>query len=281
MNEALFLGLGILLGSAVAWWLGVKRGSEKIRGQLGSFVEGLKAGNLPDPGRTSHVEADEVKEIREVLSRGWVQRGPEHEDATKRILDRIAAYLRHRVELPLLDGLDGNGMGIRAGAEEALDAVEDLEFFLEDPPRGGEPEARNLADLVQEVTREFAGQSTVMVKVQSPQEPIRVRLEPEPFKDAIFLILHNAGEFGCGEPVSITLDQGGGKARLLVRDQGPGFTAEALLRAVDPFYSTSPGGLGLGLPHARRAVNSQGGELFLRNGEDGGAEVEIQIPLAG
>lgn len=281
MNEALFLGLGLLLGGALAWSLGVKRGSGKIRNQLGSFAQGLKAGNLPDPSRTSNSEAAEVREIREVLSTGWVRRDPERGDATKRILDRIAAYLRHRVELPLLDGLDGNGAGLRDGAEEALDAVEDLEFFLEDPPVRGEPEARNLAELVQEVTREFAGQSPVIVKVQSPQEPIRVRLEPEPFKDAIFLTLHNAGEFGGGKPVSITLDQGGGKARLLIRDQGPGFTAEALLEALDPFYSTSPSGLGLGLPHARRAVNSQGGEIFLRNGEGGGAEVEIQVPLAG
>jgi signal transduction histidine kinase len=80
--------------------------------------------------------------------------------------------------------------------------------------------------------------------------------------------------------VQLTLGEEGGRAFLRVQDSGPGFTAEALLKAMDPFYSTSPGGLGLGLPHARRAVNSQGGEVFLRNGERGGAEVEIRLPLA-
>ena len=281
MNEVIFLGLGMLVGATVAWLVGVKRGGRKIQDQLASLVQGLRGGNLPDPTRTSPTELPEIREIRELLSREWVRQGPEREDETRRALGRMALYLRHRVESPLLAGLDGSVRELRNGADEALDAVEDLEFFLEDPPVPQEPETRNLVDVVQEVTREFANQSTVLVKVRSPQEPVRVRVELEPLKDAIFLILHNAGEFGGGQPVQATLGTEAGKAHLWIRDQGPGFTAEALLKAMDPFYSTSPGGLGLGLPHARRAVNSQGGEVFLRNGEGGGAEVEIQLPLAG
>jgi two-component system C4-dicarboxylate transport sensor histidine kinase DctB len=110
---------------------------------------------------------------------------------------------------------------------------------------------------------------------------VKVRIEPEPLKDAVFLILHNAAEFGGGRPVQVTLGVEGGKASVRVRDSGPGFSAEALLKAMDPFYSTSSSGLGLGLPHARRAVNSQGGELLLRNPDGGGAEVEIRLPQAG
>jgi len=280
MIEVLFLGLGILVGATVAWLAGVKRGGRKIQDQLASLAQGLRGGNLPDSTRTSSIEVPEIREILGLLSTEWVPQGPEREDGTRRALSRMALYLRHRVESPLLAGLDGSVGELRNGAEEALDAVEDLEFFLEDPPAPQEPETRNLVDVVQEVTREFANQSTVLVKVRSPQGPIRVRVEPEPLKDAIFLILHNAGEFGGGQPVQATLGAEAGKAHLWIRDQGPGFTAEALLKAMDPFYSTSPGGLGLGLPHARRAVNSQGGELFLRNGEGGGAEVEIQLPLA-
>jgi signal transduction histidine kinase len=280
MTEALLLGLGILLGATGAWWVGVKRGGRKIQDQLASLAQGLRGGNLPDPTRTSPTELPEIREIRELLSREWVPQGFKREDGTRQALRRMAVYLRHRVEAPLLAGLEGSVRDLRNGADEALDAVEDLEFFLEDPPAPQEPETWNLVDVVQEVMREFANQSTVLVKVRSPQEPVRVRVELEPLKDAIFLILHNAGEFGGGQPVQVTLGAEAGKAHLWIRDQGPGFTAEALLKAMDPFYSTSPGGLGLGLPHARRAVNSQGGELFLRNGEGGGAEVEIQLPLA-
>jgi signal transduction histidine kinase len=195
-------------------------------------------------------------------------------------LKRIATYLRHRVEAPLLDGLE-KGKGLRQGAEAALDAVEDLEFFLEDPPLAPVPEPHNLAEVVRSVTREYTSQSDVLVRVEAPSEPILVRLNPETFKDAVFLILHNAGEFGEGQAVRVLLGREGNKAHLKIQDDGPGFSAEALLQAQDPFYSTSPGGLGLGLPHARKIIKGQGGEILLRNPEGGGAEVEIVLPEVG
>jgi len=177
--------------------------------------------------------------------------------------------------------LDGGGEKLGKAADEALMAVEDLEFFLEDPGSQPDPTAGNLTEVIQEVTREFTEQSQVLVKVKYPRDPVRVNIEPEPLKDAVFLLLHNASEFGEGKPVEITVESAGGKGRVRVRDGGPGFSAEALLRAMDPFYSTSPAGLGLGLPHARKIVNRQGGEVFLRNVKGGGAEVEIQLPLIG
>jgi signal transduction histidine kinase len=281
MTEVLIFAAGAALGSMVAWMLGVKRGTKEIQDQLDPILSKLRAGKPVVVGEGAPGEAPKVKAIREVLAKDWKPRRLEAEDPVRNALARIAEYLRHRVESPLLAGLEAGGRGLKAGAGDALDAVEDLEFFLEDPPVLREGEVWSLGDVVQEVTRDFAAQSPVLVKVVSPPEAIRVRLDPEPFKDALFLILHNAGEFGGGEPVQVILAREGGQALLRVRDRGPGFSAEALIRAMDPFYSTAPGGLGLGLPHARRAVNAQGGEIFLNNADSGGAEVEVRIPLAG
>ncbi len=282
--ETVFLLLGLVVGSVLAWTFGSRRGRERgvreTRAELAVLAQGLMTGNVPDPDRADQGEIPEVREMRKILSREWARRPSEGEDEVLRALRRIATYLRHQVESPLLEGLEeGDGI-LGKRAEEALVAIEDLEFFLEDPPVSEEPEVQNLTGVVQEVTREFAGRSDLMVKAQFPQVPVRVRVEPEPIKDAIFLVLHNAGEFGGGRPVQVTLGIEGEKASLRVRDSGPGFSAEALLKAMDPFFSTSPAGLGLGLPHARKAVNSQGGEVFIRNPEGGGAEVEIRLPLA-
>ena len=279
MIEAVLFLAGLVVGAIGAWIAGKNKGGQVIRTELESLARGLRAGNLPDPERSSQTVIPEVREVRKALTDGWAPRPSGAGDESRRALFRIAEFLRHRVESPLLAGLEGRGEDLKENAEEALGSVEDLEFFLEDPPTPQEPETRNLTQVAQEVTREFAKQSSVLVKVEAPQAPIRIRVEPEPLKDAIFLILHNAAEFGGEQPVELTLGTEGGKASLRVRDKGPGFSAEALLKAMDPFYSTSPGGLGLGLPHARRAVNGQGGEVYLRNGEKGGAEVEIQLPL--
>lgn len=280
MTEMVFTAIGLVVGALMTWRLATKRGQGEVLEQIASLEEGLTAGNVPNPARTSQDEAPEVRKLRKTLARKLASDTRAEDDEALKALSRIAQYLRHRVESPLLEGLESGTAGLRSAADEALGAVEDLEFFLEDPPPPQEPATHNLAELVQEVTREFADQSPVLVKVRSPQEPIRVRVEAEATKDAIFLILHNGGEFGGGEPIDVTLGCDGGKARLIIEDRGPGFTADALIKAMDPFYSTSQAGLGLGLPHARRALNGQGGELFLRNAEGGGAEVEIRLPLA-
>jgi signal transduction histidine kinase len=196
------------------------------------------------------------------------------EEALRESLQRLADYLRHRVEAPLLVGLDEGDQALRESAEAALDAVEDLEFFLEDPPVVPVLETKNLVDLMGEVTQEFVDKFTIFVKVEGSQEPLRLRVDPEPLKDAIFLLLHNAGEFGGGKPVQVTL-----RKEVLIRDQGPGFSADAILQAMSPFYSTAPGGLGLGLPYAKMAVKAQGGDLLIRNRDEGGAEVEIVLPM--
>jgi signal transduction histidine kinase len=280
MREALFLALGVLLGGGLAWLAIARSAGQKVQIQAKSLLDAIRSGELNEADEAASGEDPSLGEIRGLLARDWVPRGQERDIATRQALSRIAVYLRYRVEAPLLSGLDEGGMQLREGADAALGAVEDLEFFLEDPPANPELETRNLVEVVQEVTHDFAAQSPVLVKMASPPGPIQVRVDPEPLKDAIFLILHNASEFGKGAPVQVTLDRGAGTARLLVRDKGPGFSAEALFEAMNPFYSTSPGGLGLGLPHARRTVTAQGGEIFLRNPEGGGAEVEIVFPEA-
>lgn len=98
--------------------------------------------------------------------------------------------------------------------------------------------------------------------------------------DALYLVLHNAGRFGGGATIDLGVDQSGGRVVITVRDRGDGFSEEAFARAFDPFYSTSDGGLGLGLPHARKVVEGMGGQIELRNVPDGGAEVEISFPSA-
>lgn len=282
MEILLFLGFasGIVIGGVAAWMAGVKRERRKLQGQVSALTEALRRGEIPDGDGGAAGEAPAMLELRRHLARSWVPRGQERDAAIRHALGRIAIYLRRRVEAPLLEGLDGNVQELREGADAALDAVEDLEFFLEDIPSSPTLVARNLQELMREVTKEFAAQSPVLLKVNAPGEPIRVRVEGESLKDAVFLVLHNAGEFGGGAPVRVTLGRSGGRARLWIRDQGPGFTAEALLEAMDPLYTTSTEGLGMGLHHARRVVEAQGGEILLRNPEGGGAEVEIVLPEA-
>lgn len=66
---------------------------------------------------------------------------------------------------------------------------------------------------------------------------------------------------------------------LQIRDNGPGFSREALQQAREPFFTTktSARGLGLGLAICDAVVKSLGGRLEFANNPDGGACVELYL----
>ncbi|MEM6701072.1 MAG: ATP-binding protein [Acidobacteriota bacterium] len=66
--------------------------------------------------------------------------------------------------------------------------------------------------------------------------------------------------------------------RIEVRDRGPGVEPENLRRIFEPYFSTSTGGTGLGLPIVRQVVEQHGGEVSAENRSGGGLRVLIEIP---
>ena len=66
---------------------------------------------------------------------------------------------------------------------------------------------------------------------------------------------------------------------LVLRDNGPGFSSEALARAHEPFFTTkaTAQGLGLGLAICDNLLRTLGGHLHLSNHADGGAEVRLYL----
>lgn len=67
--------------------------------------------------------------------------------------------------------------------------------------------------------------------------------------------------------------------RVEVIDTGPGFPADNLERAFEPFYTTKVKGSGLGLAICERVVNAHGGVIRARNRSQGGAVVSVNLPL--
>ena len=65
-----------------------------------------------------------------------------------------------------------------------------------------------------------------------------------------------------------------------VRDSGPGFSAEALSHALDPFFTTKgSGGSGLGLSMVYDQTKLAGGTVRIENRPGGGACVTLRLPL--
>ncbi len=80
--------------------------------------------------------------------------------------------------------------------------------------------------------------------------------------------------------LTISIVAEGAEARLLFSDTGPGFSAEALARHRELFFSQKEGGMGIGLSVTAEIVEAHGGRLEVANSAGGGASVALILPLA-
>jgi C4-dicarboxylate-specific signal transduction histidine kinase len=66
--------------------------------------------------------------------------------------------------------------------------------------------------------------------------------------------------------------------RVGVRDSGPGLSPESLSRLFEPFYTTKPEGMGMGLSICRSIIEAHGGRLWAIPSEPQGALFQFTIP---
>ena len=109
-----------------------------------------------------------------------------------------------------------------------------------------------------------------------PPEPV-VAERPE-LRHALGNLLQNAFQFADAE-VRATVAWDATEARIVVRDDGPGFRPDVLARIGEPYVSgrDRPGGsMGLGIFIAETLLARTGADMTVENAADGGAEVAIR-----
>lgn len=89
---------------------------------------------------------------------------------------------------------------------------------------------------------------------------------------------------GPGRPVRIEVGQESGDAeaewlRITVQDRGCGMTESVRRRATEAYFTTRPGGMGLGLPSARARIESLGGSLELESQPGVGTRAIVRLPV--
>ena len=82
-----------------------------------------------------------------------------------------------------------------------------------------------------------------------------------------------------GARILIQTEQVGRNARLTISDNGPGFPVELLSRIFEPYVTTKARGTGLGLPIVKKIVEEHLGTIEISNAPEGGARIDIRLPL--
>jgi nitrogen fixation/metabolism regulation signal transduction histidine kinase len=82
-----------------------------------------------------------------------------------------------------------------------------------------------------------------------------------------------------GGDLGVGIEERDGVVTVEVRDSGVGITSDVAQRLFEPYFTTRSKGTGLGLAIVRRVVEEMGGEVELRNRDDGhGALARITLP---
>ncbi|HEX9275072.1 MAG TPA: ATP-binding protein [Casimicrobiaceae bacterium] len=106
--------------------------------------------------------------------------------------------------------------------------------------------------------------------------------EPQLLKRCISNLVDNATVYGQCAEIHVEEDSRGLTIR--VRDHGPGISDSELEKVFEPFYrlegsrNRETGGTGLGLSIARSIARAHGGDVRLRNHENGGLEAILTLP---
>jgi two-component system OmpR family sensor kinase len=121
------------------------------------------------------------------------------------------------------------------------------------------------------------------VRVQTALEDgVEVPLEAQTVGRLLRALLDNALRH-AGSLVRVRVEGAPSEARLVLTDDGPGFSADALHHATERFWRDDPArrrgeGTGLGLAIASTLAAAAGGALTLANDPHGGAVVSVSLP---
>jgi signal transduction histidine kinase len=113
---------------------------------------------------------------------------------------------------------------------------------------------------------------------------LEVRVPPAQFRRVLFNLLVNAREATrhTAQPaVDVRACLRRGEVYIEIADNGVGVTPAHLEAIFQPFFTTKPGGAGLGLFICKRLVQSWQGQLGCRSADNGRTVFWLTIPAAG
>jgi signal transduction histidine kinase len=220
-------------------------------------------------------------------------------------IGQLTASIAHEVKQPIAAARNNAVAGLRflnKSPPDVAEVREALTCIVGDSDRASDvvdrigslvkkaPPQKEVVDLnavIQEVTaltRSEAFKTGVMVSTQLAAELPRIQCDRVQLQQVMLNLIVNAIQSMSGVEdgnrevhISTTrIDPEG--VCVAVRDTGHGLRPESLPRLFEPFYTTKPDGMGMGLSICRSIIEAHGGRLWATSCEPRGALFQFTIP---
>lgn len=146
------------------------------------------------------------------------------------------------------------------------------------------PGRTDLNTLVEELCDFYEPQAStqgIVVRTHFAPDLPPLAVDAALFKQAVLNLMLNAEHaMPRGGELILTTRRDGGSVILDVTDTGVGMSDEVRSKIFDPFFSTRPGGSGLGLPTTRKIVEAHGGILDVQSVPGKGSRFSVRLPVA-
>jgi signal transduction histidine kinase len=165
--------------------------------------------------------------------------------------------------------------------ERLNDVLNDYLRFARERRLDREPtDLNDVLDELLEFVRPEALRRHVELRHQFVGDPPRSLLDANLLKQAFLNLIINAFEaMPRGGDLIVETDSDGRSLTARITDTGTGIPAGELDKVFRVYYSTKPGGTGLGLPTARRIIQEHGGSLTLTSEVGRGTQALVTLPV--
>lgn len=174
------------------------------------------------------------------------------------------------------------GQAQRAG--RIIRSIKD--FARKQPPQMAPADLVAIIEDAIELVQGNAHRQGIEISFDRPHNPVHVIVARLPIEQVVLNLVANAMDALVelttpDRRVDIMIrDAGSRGVEVCVRDNGCGLAPEAVDRALEPFFTTKPAGVGLGLAISQSIVESHGGRLTLEAAPSGGVEARFCVPHA-
>jgi len=144
------------------------------------------------------------------------------------------------------------------------------------------PAEGDLNAVVDEVIRrqtELAQQHQVRMAVHKAEGGCRFVFDADLLTVALSNLVQNAIQASAaGQEVGLRIERSGAGVKIVISDQGHGIPPQHLESIFNPFFTTKPQGVGLGLPIVAKIIDEHEGRIEVVSEEGKGTKFEVVLP---